>query len=178
MLNHLNLNVIPFVIGSLTVDSFTWSADIFPFTRADGPLFHWICAPPAPSSTMGMHIWMLSGTLYIGLSYPQDGVALPARNVNYPLVANQWNKVAVAYESSSRLFQLYVNGHIEDDDALSTSAPHSTYGQVLLGSWFHFSYWSDPRAFNGSMACVKLWNFYRDLTTYRADTLACQYLYL
>ena len=107
---------------------------------------------------------------------PHNGDFTKESNVNHPPVANKWNKVAVAFDASSQLVQMYVNGNIEEYST-SSSGPHSTYnGQVVIGSWYHFDgVWHDKRALSGSMACVKLWNFYRDLTTYRADTLACQY---
>ena len=159
--------------GDLAVSSFTLSMDIFPFTQSDGPLFMWLSAPPA---TWGWatHIWMLYGKVYVALVH-LDGMNTVVFNENHWPVANQWNKVAVAYDASTQFLQVYVNGNIEAYATVS-SGPHSTYGKVIIGSWYHFAFYPDERAFNGSMACVKLWNVYRDLTTYRADTLACQYL--
>ena len=152
----------------LAVASFTWSAMIFPESNANGPLFNWcINSPP---SDHGHFIWMLGdGNLHFrvlgneGHSSPLDVYSL--------LTVNEWHHIAVSYDGITGAAMMNVDGTVQTM-TLPLPSADATAGSVMMGSRYYCTN-SDERAFLGKMACIRLWNIARDISTMRMNTPLC-----
>ena len=86
---------------------------------------------------------------------------------------DQWHEVAVSYDADTGSTQMYVNGNIEFTNA-GIMVQGVTAGPVVMGSRYYYTSGKDKSYFHGKIACMRLWNIARDLSTMRMDTPLCK----
>ena len=90
-----------------------------------------------------------------------------------PLSLNEWHHVAFSYDVNSGDAMINVDGTVKTLN-IGLPAADVTTGPVTIGTRnYHSGSNKDARAFQGKMACMRLWNIVRDLNTLRMDTPLC-----
>ena len=150
--------------GGLTVTSFTWAAKVFPENLNSSPLFVWVSDT---LSRQGTVIFIQDSKIYIRVHH--DGATFTLASTlasDDAFKKNAWNDVAVSYSAQDGKAQVFINGAVNSKTLLLTGA-HSTYGDVVIGSRYHYSKASSPdrRALTGKIACMRVWTENKDLTT-------------
>ena len=154
--------------GELAVSSFTWSAMIFPESDREGPLFAWV-SDYSECSQLDLSI------RYNGNQKFKFGLCVGSKmiwitNTAIKMSLNQWHEVAASYNAKTGYAQVYVDGNL-----LSSNTGYNENrlikGPIVMGSTYHNN--GDKRSFQGRIACMRLWNIARDLSSLRMDTPFC-----
>ena len=159
--------------GGMTVSSFTWAVKVFVRRDYDGPLFNWV-SDDVTNGRYGTHIWIVSNKIFLRVVHDGDPTYYQALS-GHELITRAWNDVAVSYNAGDGTVGFSVNGEVSAGN-VGIIGKHSTYGDVVLGSRHQHSSEGAPdgRTFQGMMACMRLWNVVRDLSTLRINTPLCK----
>ena len=163
--------------GDLTVSFFKWTAMVFRESSSVGLLLNWRSDWPACGYSSMTFQFSGSSELKIGVC---EGTSNAMRGNEVPLSLNEccscWmlHDVAVSYDGKTGSVQVYTNGQLANRN-IGLLAHEPTTGPVLVGSAY---YCSDPNApntkyFKGKVACMRLWNIARALSTMRMNTPFC-----
>ena len=157
--------------GDLAVSSFTWSAIIFPESIEGGPLLVW-WSDSLQCEQRGLSIKI---NVNQRLKFHVCGELSPTGLAGGILSTNQWHEVAVSYDGDTGYAQMYVDGNL-DSKNMGLLAQGQTSGPVVMGSRYYFGGSNNPniKYFQGKMACMRLWNIARDLSTMRMNTPLCK----
>ena len=93
---------------------------------------------------------------------------------NILLLGSRYQLVIIHHSITSGDVQTSVDGILHSYN-IGLPAAGTTVGPVLMGSRYHHSgtNFPDARVFQGKIACMRLWNTVRDLTSLRMDTPLC-----
>ena len=154
--------------GDLAVTSFTWAAKVYPESEVNCPLFNWYLPTSPTCDYHGPHIWLVSRQIVFV-------VCLGNRRITHTtvLALNTWHDLAVSYDFTTGTVQLRAD-HTAEIQYADLAESGATVGPVVIGSrYYHSGSILDERAFQGKMACVRLWKESRDLTNLRIDSPWC-----
>ena len=145
---------------------------IYPESTPTGPLFVW--------SANGLGCWQRraviqfnpNGDLLLGVC---DGSSMK-RNTStlIGMSVNQWHEAAVSFDSTTGSTEMYVDGNLQIKK-VGLHAQKQSSAPVFIGSRDYTNPSpADPRYFHGKIACMRLWNIARDLSTMRMNTPLCK----
>lgn len=114
----------------------------------DGPLFGY-----SRSGPWGVHLWIVSGRLFIRITkYPNHGSS-DAIATDKPLKKGEWVHVAATYNSNSGSNSLYINGALKKRHNIGTGFRISTNDpEVRMGVRV-----GDGRYFKGKISQMKVY---------------------
>ena len=153
----------------LTMSSFTWSAMIFPERYTSGPLFTWWsdwpgCNYRCVSFRLNNKLLKVGVCTGSSVSWKENDTAV--------MSLNKWHEVAVSYDSNTGSIQIYVDGGLYTGN-IGIFAQGVNTGPVVMGSRYHHGGIGNKN-FQGKIACMRLWNIVRDLSTTRMSTPLCK----
>jgi hypothetical protein len=153
--NTTSGNVVVPASGSLNVGTnsgFTIEGWIRPSTTNSAkPVFEW---GNWSLGTMGVHVWIAAGTSGGDLYANLFDVGNNNHIINTPsgaIFANQFQHIALSYDTNSGIASLYLNGTLAQQSSLGSFVPKTT-GELRLGnrpSWGNFNGLIDESALYG-----------------------------
>ena len=154
------------------MSSFTWSALIYPESTPTGPLFVW-SATGCWQRTAVIQ-FNTNGDLVLGVCDGSSMIWVKSTSTSTGMPINQWHEAAVSFDSTTGSGQISVDGNLQRQN-IHLHPQKQVSGPVLMGSRDYSNpNPADRRYFHGKIACVRLWNTARDLSTMRMDTPLCK----
>ena len=153
------------------MSSFTWSTMIFQHGTGHGSLFSWWSHWPHCQDRSAQVKVTSDQKIKFGVC---AGSAMSWMDgTDTTMVRNQWHEVAVSYDGETGYAQAFVDGVLYSRN-IGLLAQRLTTGPVVMGSRYYHSKITSIKYMYGKIACMRLWNIARDLSTMKMDTPFCK----